>query len=130
MCAQRPCKCSVDLIHVERGESAYAAVIAGPVGAFCFTHVHEGDLRYEALYVKLPCQHFPDDEPGELHVLPVYRGEQPIQNNRASWKWDGNEQRPTLTPSILSRVGKEGGDHSHLEELWHGYITAGRAVSC
>ena len=32
--------------------------------------------------------------------------------------WDGNEDEPTLTPSLLCTVG----DH----ELWHGYIRSGR----
>lgn len=34
------------------------------------------------------------------------------------WTWDGNEERPTLTPSI------------HAIGRWHGYLTAGRLVSC
>lgn len=34
------------------------------------------------------------------------------------WNWDGNEDKPTLTPSI-NAVG-----------AWHGYVTAGRMVSC
>lgn len=39
-------------------------------------------------------------------------------NNGHSWQWDGNEDTPTLTPSI------------NAEGMWHGYVTAGRMVSC
>lgn len=35
-----------------------------------------------------------------------------------SWQWDGNEDKPTLTPSV-NCVG-----------IWHGFFTAGRMVSC
>lgn len=35
-----------------------------------------------------------------------------------SWAWDGNEQAPTLKPSV------------HYVGVWHGWFTAGRMVSC
>jgi len=34
------------------------------------------------------------------------------------WGWDGNEDSPTLTPSI------------HEPGHWHGWLRAGRLVSC
>ena len=34
------------------------------------------------------------------------------------WEWDGNEDKPTLTPSI------------HAPGQWHGWMRAGRLVSC
>lgn len=34
------------------------------------------------------------------------------------WGWDGNLDQPTFTPSI------------HWIGHWHGYLTAGRLVSC
>jgi hypothetical protein len=40
------------------------------------------------------------------------KGELPV------WGWDGNEEKPTLTPSIDTK------DH------WHGWLRAGRLVSC
>ena len=40
-------------------------------------------------------------------------------NTPKGWKWDGNEESPTLTPSILNRCCG-----------WHGYLTAGVFVSC
>lgn len=39
-------------------------------------------------------------------------------NNGHSWQWDGNEDEPTLTPSI-NCVG-----------VWHGWVTKGKLVSC
>ena len=34
------------------------------------------------------------------------------------WGWDGNEDKPTLTPSI------------NAPGQWHGFLTNGRLVSC
>lgn len=34
------------------------------------------------------------------------------------WGWDGNEDQPTITPSI------------HWLEHWHGFLRAGRLESC
>lgn len=34
------------------------------------------------------------------------------------WGWDGNEDKPTLTPSI------------HAPGQWHGHLVNGRLVSC
>lgn len=38
-------------------------------------------------------------------------------NNGHSWQWDGNEDAPTLTPSV------------HHVGAWHGWIRAGRMES-
>jgi hypothetical protein len=45
------------------------------------------------------------------------------------WQWNGDEENPTCTPSMLiyqmdQRQGKVVGEH------WHGWLTAGRWVSC
>lgn len=42
----------------------------------------------------------------------------PKINGGHSWEWDGNEQQPTLNPSV-NCVG-----------VWHGWVRAGRFVSC
>lgn len=48
----------------------------------------------------------------------------PIQISRAAssgprvWTWDGNEQSPTLSPSL------------HWVGHWHGYLTNGELKSC
>jgi hypothetical protein len=38
-------------------------------------------------------------------------------NRGHSWEWDGNEDKPTLTPSI------------NAKGCWHGYVRACRMVS-
>jgi hypothetical protein len=36
------------------------------------------------------------------------------------WNWDGDRERPTLTPSVLFRGGCQ----------WHGFLTKGEWRSC
>jgi hypothetical protein len=47
-----------------------------------------------------------------------------VSGERPSWNWDGNREKPTLTPSInilqMNDKGEQIGEH------WHGYLTAGR----
>lgn len=47
----------------------------------------------------------------------------PPPKERPRWTWNGNEQRPTLTPSIR---------HSSIEhgDYWHGFLTDGVLVGC
>lgn len=47
-----------------------------------------------------------------LRLMPKTDMEQP------AWQWDGNEDKPTLTPSV------------NAEGIWHGWVRAGRLVSC
>lgn len=68
----------------------------------------------------------PDDQAWFWFVLPGNGGGgcirlRPLTAHEAgnpSWQWDGNEDKPTLTPSV-NCVG-----------IWHGFFTAGRMVSC
>lgn len=53
---------------------------------------------------------------GRVHCIPVHKGEK----LPGHWLWDGNREKPTLTPSILATVGCR----------WHGYLTNGEFVSC
>ena len=71
-------------------------------GDFCF------DEEREHLYLILP---------GNKHAdcIPIRRGE---PGGERVWGWDGNEDAPTLKPSILA--------HGQ----WHGYLTAGKLQSC
>jgi hypothetical protein len=53
--------------------------------------------------------------PGSGHTRwPI---KEPLENG-ALWKWDGNEDAPTLTPSL------------HLVGQWHGWMKNGELVSC
>jgi hypothetical protein len=42
----------------------------------------------------------------------------PANDIGASWEWDGNRERPTLSPSVWCRG------------IWHGFLRAGRFESC
>ena len=54
-----------------------------------------------------------------LDAIAIHRhASEPGLNGHRSWLWDGNEDKPTLTPSI------------HYLDNWHGYLTAGQLVSC
>jgi len=70
-------------------------------GDFCFAD----DWNY--IYIWLPGTSGPD-------CLGIQKG--PAGGPRV-WGWDGNEDKPTLTPSI------------HAPDLWHGYLTAGKLIS-
>lgn len=61
-----------------------------------------------ALYICLPGD-------TNMYALHVQRG---APGGNRVWGWDGNEDQPTITPSI------------HWLEHWHGYLTAGRLISC
>jgi len=73
------------------------------VGDFCF------DESFTHIYIWLP---------GDR------QGPSAIQINKGAalgervWGWDGNVDKPTLTPSI------------HSPGQWHGFLRDGRLVSC
>lgn len=79
------------------------------VGEFAWADV-DGQ-RYIMVALPRPRKGVPDDR--ILNFLPVVRG--PNTPGR-SWGWDGNEDAPTLTPSI------------HAIGHWHGWIRAGMLV--
>jgi hypothetical protein len=54
---------------------------------------------------------------GALSPLPF----RPTEGPGPSWDWDGNENLPTLTPSIWHNVQGCG---------WHGHLIMGRFASC
>lgn len=53
---------------------------------------------------------------GAVGAVPVSTG---TKQDRG-WLWDGNIEKPTLTPSILKTFGCR----------WHGFLTDGEFVSC
>lgn len=57
---------------------------------------------------------------GDLRCVDIYQnGEKPPS---PSWLWDGNKEKPTLTPSIDFRVAHK----SH----WHGFLKIGIFKEC
>lgn len=83
-----------DYDAVERPGDFYFAPVQGMAGE---THLH----------VMLPG--------GSFICIGVRRGE---PGGSRVWGWDGNEAKPTITPSI------------HAIDRWHGFLTAGRLRSC
>lgn len=71
-------------------------------GDFSFNH----DFTW--LYVWLPGFDHPDS-------IQIQKGQ---PGGSRVWGWDGNEDKPTITPSI------------HAPNQWHGHMKAGRLVSC
>lgn len=71
------------------------------------------------LWVRMPY-----DRPQHAHSWHCFRivlaGEPPAP--KPFWTWDGNVERPTLTPSIA--CGQPRGS------AWHGYLTAGMIRAC
>lgn len=72
--------------------------------------VNEGGCVYTALQFICPgCALFGGTG---LHLLPVNS-----PNYSPSWDWDGNLEQPSLSPSIHTKRGEEGGNcHSFLKE--------------
>ena len=66
------------------------------------------DDEFEHIYLWLPGAKGPD-------ALRIQKGG---PGGDRVWGWDGNVDKPTLTPSI------------HDVGHWHGYLRAGRLVSC
>lgn len=60
---------------------------------------------------------YPDGSAVHLPVRPVPTELQNV-NAGHSWGWDGNEDHPTLTPSV------------RITGCWHGWVKKGRMVSC
>lgn len=71
-------------------------------GDFCFSE----EMDY--LYIWIPGVSGPD-------AIRIQRGS---QGGDRVWGWDGDTERPTLTPSI------------HTPGYWHGYLRSGRLESC
>ena len=78
-------------------------------------------LHCEARYWLIAFGPFPCTPQGGGHLmnLPLYLKEDgKCPGSWASWEWDGDKEKPTLTPSIL-RNG-----------VWHGYLRKGYWVAC
>ncbi len=65
----------------------------------------------------------PDGSVGAIPIEPIPIAARPTWTHGDppkchTWQWDGNRERPTLTPSV------------HAPGRWHGWIRGGRMVSC
>lgn len=84
-----------------------------------------GDFAWEFDFTHFPHGAKPTDERLTLYFcLPGEKRWSPIHVQRGGpggervWGWDGNFDKPTVTPSI------------HWVDHWHGHLVAGRFVSC
>lgn len=97
---------SFDGVAVEGFDEA----IEQGAGAFYFVENDDG------LYIGIM---FPEEDgPREL---PINQGAKVDRR----WQWDGNREKPTLSPSIACLRGD-----AENSELWHGYMRAGKLESC
>ncbi len=78
---------------------------------FDFTHFEHGAKETDERLTFYMCL------PGERRWVPIHvrRG---APGDDKTWGWDGNLDRPTMTPSILN------------PDEWHGYLRSGRFESC
>ena len=93
----------------ERGSSGRCTTVPGEFAwEFDFTHFEHGAKQGDAvltLYIHLPGN-------GRWSPIQVQRAGAGPHHDRI-WEWDGDLDKPTLTPSIWD-VG-----------VWHGYMRAG-----
>lgn len=107
---------SCDMVYHPEAD-AHESVLDWPVGHFHWSVSSTGQ-RY--IWMILPRQDNDAGAPCCIPIRPVSEGE-----TRASWAWDGNLERPTLTPSVLHAPSKPESPYH-----WHGFVTAGRMVGC
>lgn len=82
-------------------------------GAFCW-HEDEGVLSIEFRHPH-KLREDDGDNTGLFSRIPV--------TGERAWNWNGDRDKPTLTPSILQRAYWKGSEE--LQEVWHGFITNG-----
>ena len=83
-------------------------------GEFYFGGVCHGVRVFLMLWCRIP------EKPTGPSGLPLNTTREIA--GRHTWRWDGNVERPTLTPSIAC-----GPDDART---WHGHLTSGRFAAC
>lgn len=82
-------------------------------------HVAEGELAWDGLAFICPgCKLLWEEGASGLHMLPVNSTTKTPQ-----WKWDGNLEAPTLSPSILTKHGPV--VDGALTGVCHSFLKAG-----
>ena len=89
-----------------------------PVGAFYWGKLEQGDWSGDCLWIKMPYE--PTHSGHPWHSLAVYRPCDPKPEH--GWEWDGNLNKPTLSPSIACGPREA--------RTWHGNLLAGVLVAC
>jgi len=96
----------------------YDAAVKHGAGAFWW-RVRKGSEFRPIADGERPTHFCFNDNRGRYHMLPV----NPVKgSNGHGWEWDGNLDKPTMSPSILSTGhDSKGNQVTH----WHGYVRAG-----
>ena len=111
----RSCDCR--RIDLPLDGSRWTALLEAGEGAFAFGTLFDGRRSMTTIMVHIPYTAMHDS----VHTLAVHlAGES--RPHEPSWQWDGNSDKPTLSPSIA--CGQDG------ERDWHGYMTVGRLEAC
>ena len=88
-------------------------------GDFYFTEYDETKPGWKRIHILLPLK----DTDHNLAVLPICPGDK----TEPAWRWDGNLDKPTLTPSIDQKKfdGKDEKGDPIFTRIWHGHMVAG-----
>ena len=87
-------------------------------GDFFWIRDREGNVTELLIWI-------PGDQGGTVAPIPVRRTPQGQDDNGIWYEWNGDEERPTLKPSIERNRGCKSG-----RNYWHGHLDDGCLVSC
>jgi len=125
---------SVDAIYLEH--ASYAELKAAGPGAFTYTYEDSGGKGgAQGMDARSIEAHGLERGRviGMIHVLPGagfgHLNIRPYAGSAASWEWDGNVEKPTLSPSVHALPAEPKGDYPGRIG-WHGWLRNGRWVSC
>ncbi len=106
-------KDSCDAIYIER--ATYKQLQEAGAGAF--TYWYDADGKVKSMACRDPANRY-----GHLPLRPKEPG------GPDAWRWDGNVEKPTLTPSVHCKpvAPRDGGSGT---VGWHGHLTKGKWVS-
>lgn len=88
-------------------------------GSFTYSD-EDGDGKPSYMFYSCPCGC------GSIGALQLHGPHAAkAKDEHPYWEWDGNREKPTLTPSIRHSTYVNGVNVEH----WHGYLRSGRFVS-
>lgn len=78
-------------------------------GQFAFVSLEQGE---EPIGIEIVCTHRRDDGSSRVHFAPfeAYANRTPDYDGPI-WQWDGDEEKPSLSPSVLQDWGNSGRAH-------------------